>query len=561
MTATNRTGLPLRMSLSGRARSLLEHLVAARLVPDTAGVPVRVDNEDPRKGETFEQGLARARRHVSMAFPRLPNFLFLDLEDPQIAKTGLQLDIDVQRFVDRIAGLPFDTAVCSNAFWMLWNPYRAPVLSGPGHDPLGWGAAFRGDGHECLVSRRWIEHGPWKLWRGPNDTSFVQFHALDADDATALEQAREGHRRIGAGTDDCGVIPPRMVYTCELRGLYEAATKTMRVVIHGREITNRELLEWAAARKDKHDERYPFETVAFVFMTEREARKNLPRLWRYEHQCWAIIDGAEVRLDLDYTPPDETPAWAREPAVKFSDVTLGEMIRTGTGDAVFRGTLAGQPVLVTRTNGHAALDAKAYKLPLPGIAPLAFIGATPGDRYEDALVERVPDGTIALAVAPIALDRLHQLALALAKVVAAAAANQIILDGVQPELVYVDANARFLALAPRGPGFVGSARRFASGLRSYPIAYIGHECAVLGRPSTAATDVFALCATVYALGTGRHPFGPLDEPFAVVQNIAMDKRDPWPEGGPLGELIARGLAADPAKRPTAAELVRELERS
>jgi hypothetical protein len=94
--------------------------------------------------------------------------------------------------------------------------------------------------------------------------------------------------------------------------LQEPETRTMKVVVLGRDIPNRELLEWAAVKKfQPQGPDQIVDVVAYVFPVEDEARANLHRLWRYGHQCWAIRDGREIRLDLDYQPPDTTPAWAR----------------------------------------------------------------------------------------------------------------------------------------------------------------------------------------------------------------------------------------------------------
>ena len=65
----------------------------------------------------------------------------------------------------------------------------------------------------------------------------------------------------------------------------------------GRELTDRELLEWAAARADKKlAGGKPVDAVAFVFPEESEAKANLERLSRYGFQVWAIRAGDEVQL-------------------------------------------------------------------------------------------------------------------------------------------------------------------------------------------------------------------------------------------------------------------------
>ncbi len=224
--------------------------------------------------------------------------------------------MSIPEVLEKLARIPFEIAAFEDMYaeWGLVgsdpHAYRLPMWDG-GHDSPGWGAAFRGVGHDRLVSRHWLEGGAFQVWRGPGDVSLVQFHALDADGATALEQARAGHQEIGI-TSDSGFVQHQFVYRHELKGLYEPATRTMKVVVMGREVPRREMLEWAAAKKEqKFGAETPVEAVAFIFPVEAEARAHLPLLWRYGHQVWAIRDGVEVRLDLAYVPPDTTPAWAR----------------------------------------------------------------------------------------------------------------------------------------------------------------------------------------------------------------------------------------------------------
>jgi hypothetical protein len=200
-----------------------------------------------------------------------------------------------------------------------WAPRRALDYRGPGfgdlHWPLGWGCAFQGAGHDRLASRRWLQAGPWRVLRGPNDTTLVQLHDTEADAATALEQAEPGHRRMGI-TAEGGYLEDRTeLEHAEVfeRGLYDASEKRLRVVVHGRPVPASELLEAAELRALRRvDPARPIEHVAYVFMTEGEARAHLDELWLRELECWAVIAGEERRLDLDYTPPPlVVPEWVR----------------------------------------------------------------------------------------------------------------------------------------------------------------------------------------------------------------------------------------------------------
>jgi hypothetical protein len=110
------------------------------------------------------------RRADSLWF-RLPSF-------PENAQEVLRL----------LTSLPFERAAFSELY-AKWVPedYEQPRFHEK-HYPVGWACAFRSAGHEALVSRRWLDFGPWRVLRGPGDTTLVQFHELGVDAATALVQ-------------------------------------------------------------------------------------------------------------------------------------------------------------------------------------------------------------------------------------------------------------------------------------------------------------------------------------------------------------------------------------
>ena len=82
-------------------------------------------------------------------------------------------------------------------------------------------------------------------------------------------------------------------------------------------------------------------------------------------------------------------------------------------------------------------------------------------------------------------------------------------------------------------------------------------------PSTPAIDVYALSAVAFEVLSGRKARGE-PNPMALAHAIATqpppDLRAAWPEASPVAaELLARGMARDPAARPrSAGELVRRL---
>jgi hypothetical protein len=240
-------------------------------------------------------------------------------------------------------------------------------------------------------------------------------------------------------------------------------------------------------------------------------------------------------------------------------LVLGARLRTGSGDEVRAGTLGDQPVLVTLTTRHAspyAQLANQLRLAFVGIASLESIGAAQAP-YDDMMIERLPAGQPATDVARLPVQSLAQLGAAIADVLAQVHGANTVIGGVQPELIYVDDDGRFTGLVPRGPRFINSAPQPIRGLRSYRVPYIGHEGLVLGQRPSRATDVFALCASLFVLGSGTHPFGDPEDLGQLVARVIADQREPWPAGGALAQLLARGLAQRPDERPTAAVLAGE----
>jgi hypothetical protein len=139
-------------------------------------------------------------------------------------------DLDPRRVCDLLGEVPF--TVCSAATihpeWTggtLGEEYLAPSF-GDMHWRLGWGCLFRGDGHQRLVSRRWLDHGPWQVLRGSGDTSLVLFHDLAADPSTALKQARPGHERMGISPVG-GYLQTHFYYSQDLNGLYHAKERKL----------------------------------------------------------------------------------------------------------------------------------------------------------------------------------------------------------------------------------------------------------------------------------------------------------------------------------------------
>jgi hypothetical protein len=88
-------------------------------------------------------------------------------------------------------------------------------------------------------------------------------------------------------------------------------------------------------------------------------------------------------------------------------------------------------------------------------------------------------------------------------------------------------------------------------------AYFAPEVA-RGAPSTTASDVFSLGATLFACLEGAPPFGRDDDHYVMLRRVAAGVTDPMTRAGAAEPLLARMLAPDPADRPTMAQVRDEL---
>ncbi|MDF2093037.1 serine/threonine-protein kinase [Knoellia sp. 3-2P3] len=77
--------------------------------------------------------------------------------------------------------------------------------------------------------------------------------------------------------------------------------------------------------------------------------------------------------------------------------------------------------------------------------------------------------------------------------------------------------------------------------------YLSPELA-RGEDPDAASDVWALGATLYAAVEGRPPFAPRSNPIALLQDIARGEPQPMHQAGELGGAIEAMMHIDPAQR-------------
>jgi hypothetical protein len=208
----------------------------------------------------------------------------------------------VEAVVDLLAGLPFDVATLPSygPQWQAEHDYRPPGFDG-GHPPHGWACAFRGfRGHDRLVSRRWLDHGPWALHRRDGDVSVAVFHQPDMDPEAALQQARAGHDRMGI-SETGGYLQDLIRYAEDDFPAWDS-DGVLRVVVNGRSVSQGEMLSACQLRRQRRHEQ-PTADIAYVFLDEGAGARSLPELWLRELQCWQISSGQQLRLDDPKNPP------------------------------------------------------------------------------------------------------------------------------------------------------------------------------------------------------------------------------------------------------------------
>jgi len=223
------------------------------------------------------------------------------------------------RALETLEGIPFEICCIGAAFFDEWlaADYKRWGF-GRSHIDNGWGCAFRGRGHDRLVSRRWLDFGPWRVIRRPNDTTFIQFHDLAlTDPAEAYTQAAPGLERMGNSPigGHIGFHKERMIASAG-KGLYSPSQRLLEVVVGpGNEVRQGDMLCNCALRLH-HKETQPttgrIERIAYIFVDEGDARAHLHELWLRELECWVADDRGKRRLDLDYHPVPSPPAWVRD---------------------------------------------------------------------------------------------------------------------------------------------------------------------------------------------------------------------------------------------------------
>lgn len=208
--------------------------------------------------------------------------------------------VDARAVLEFVDTLPIEFVVLSTLHdeW-IESDYFAPAM-GWGHAALGWGVIAKGAGFgHAIVHRRWLEYGPFRTLE-LRDAVLAQLHDLAADPMVALDQAKPGHDWIAAG-----FLMPKHKYANDIKGI-KAADGILRILVNDRKVTEREMLDACAARRDDH-----LANIAYVFVDEANARAHLEALWLRGLECRVADGKGERRLDENYRPKLVKPDWAR----------------------------------------------------------------------------------------------------------------------------------------------------------------------------------------------------------------------------------------------------------
>ena len=224
---------------------------------------------------------------------------------------------DAQSVMEMLAPLPWTIA----SFFRIyndetWEKHYSISLNDPSN-PIGWACAFKGEGHERLLSRRWLEYNPWYLIRDEkNDVSFIQFHDL-TDPGLALEQAKKGHQAMNKGfidkTYSLNNPPYKIQFNRELRGVYFDETQELHVVIPaGVAATIDQMNDYCTAKYYQVFKQGTVKKLAFVFIEGKEAEPYIRDLWLRDIECLGIDpSGERYKADENYYPVYYLPKWVK----------------------------------------------------------------------------------------------------------------------------------------------------------------------------------------------------------------------------------------------------------
>lgn len=229
------------------------------------------------------------------------------------------LPIDGSATSQRVAveTLPFELAALTSPHREKWGPAGKQLWGfARSHVDHGWACAFRGAGHDRLVSRRWLDFGPWRVMHRPDDTTFIQFHDLSITDPDeSYAQAAPGHQRMGIDPIGGFIQGIDEDVIKDVKGVFIPETRTLEIPIApGIEVSQQDM-RVACALRLWHRMKVPagqrIEQIAYVFIEKADAYAHLHELWLRELECWYMDETGRHRIDTEYHPTPNPPEWVK----------------------------------------------------------------------------------------------------------------------------------------------------------------------------------------------------------------------------------------------------------
>jgi DNA-binding beta-propeller fold protein YncE len=189
-----------------------------------------------------------------------------------------------------------------------------------------------------------------------------------------------------------------------------------------------------------------------------------------------------------------------------------------------------------------------FDLVTDGGAPYVVMEYVDGESLEARMGRR----------GPLPADEARRVIGQIAEALAAAHARGIVHRDIKPANIMIDATGT-AKLADFGIARGESDSVLTmTGQTVGTIAYMAPEVA-RGEPATAASDIWSLGVTLFAITQGHSPYddGRSQSAIGMLMRIASERLPPVPDG-PLRSTILGMLASEPDERPTARALGREL---
>jgi hypothetical protein len=309
----------LRGSIQGKRHLELFRAISQHRVLD--GGPSYFDVAGQKRSVAGWQKACLTLTQEAAAFWRNADFEtvkgFSYLPGSELVHFTLPITSTFLAHVGYLESLPFETVTMKSDCREHWGEHKYSLRGfGRSMADHGLAAIFRGAGHDRLVSRRWLDFGPWRVIHRPNDTTVIQFHDHELTDGVeAYAQAAPGHQRMGVDPIGGYIQGIDLDVIAGVRGLYLAKNHTLEIVVApGIEVRQQDM-RVACGLRLHHKLTRPtsdrIDTIAYVFIDRADAETHLHELWLRELQCWYVDERGKHRLDDTYHPTPNPPDWVK----------------------------------------------------------------------------------------------------------------------------------------------------------------------------------------------------------------------------------------------------------